>query len=69
MQMFARQDANGDGSISADELTSIPASFRDRLMQNDTDGDGAVSRAEFTKGMAKMQSGRQPQGPGGGGER
>ena len=69
MQMFARQDADGDGLISADELANVPAGLRDRLMQSDTDGDGAVSRAEFTEGMAKMQSGTSSQGPAGGGER
>ena len=69
MQMFARQDTDGDGSISADELDGVPAGLRDRLLQNDADGDGAVSRDEFAAGMAKMQGARRPQGPDGGGER
>jgi HlyD family secretion protein len=69
MQMFARQDADGDGSISADEMDEVPAGLRDRLMQNDVDGDGAVSRDEFAAGMARMQGARQPQGPEGGDER
>jgi hypothetical protein len=68
MQMFARQDSNGDGSISPDELANIPAGFREGLLQSDTDGDGAVSRAEFAAAMAKRQGGGPPQGPGGGGE-
>jgi multidrug efflux pump subunit AcrA (membrane-fusion protein) len=68
MQMFARRDANGDGTVTADELADVPAQYRDRLLQNDTDGDGAVSRDEFTQGMANGQGGRPPQGSGGGGE-
>jgi hypothetical protein len=68
MQMFARQDSNGDGFISPDELANIAAGFREGLLQSDTDGDGAVSRDEFAAAMAKRQGGGRPQGPGGGGE-
>jgi multidrug efflux pump subunit AcrA (membrane-fusion protein) len=66
--IFAQRDTDGDGVISADEMSSVPAGFRDRMIQNDTDGDGAISRDEFMKGMSRFQGGgRPPQGSRGGG--
>ena len=66
--IFTQRDTDGDGVISAEEMSSLPAGFRDRMMENDTDGDGSISRDEFMKAMSGGQGGgRPPRGPGGGG--
>jgi hypothetical protein len=66
--IFAERDTDGNGVISAEEMSSLPEGFRDRMMQNDTDGDGAVSRDEFLNAMSRLQGGaKSPRGPAGGG--
>ncbi|TWU58840.1 macrolide transporter subunit MacA [Rubripirellula tenax] len=46
-----RSDADGDGTLSADEISSVDERFRSGITAADEDGDGAVSRAELTKSM------------------
>ena len=45
--MMENGDKDGDGTISAEELSSIDATFRDRISAADSDGDGAVTRDEI----------------------
>ncbi|MCC9599134.1 efflux RND transporter periplasmic adaptor subunit [Stieleria sp. JC731] len=56
-RMMERNDTNGDGSISADEMSQINENFRARIQSADTDGDGSVSRAELTKMMSQGAGG------------
>lgn len=46
-RMMESGDKDGDGTISAEELSSIDANFRDRISAADSDGDGAVTRDEI----------------------
>ena len=64
-QMFTNLDANGDGSLSTDELDQMVAngptdgpSADQLLSQMDTDGNGSVSQSEF---MAGPGGGQQAQ--------
>lgn len=61
---FARLDANSDGSISVDEMASLPGGFKDRVAAADTNGDGSVSREEFTASLQNRGGG--PPGAGAG---
>lgn len=56
--MVDRQDDNGDGKLSSDELR-IARVGGDFIKRFDTDGDGKVTRAEFDAVTAKMTQGRQ----------
>jgi hypothetical protein len=56
-EVFARGDTDGDGTISAAELESLPAERRDALVAADGDGDGTVTREEFTQAMAQSPRG------------
>ncbi len=65
---MSSNDKNNDGKLSADELSSIPEAFRDRIKAADTNGDGNVERAELVAGMKKLAGAnrnRAPGGPGG----
>lgn len=55
--LFERQDANGDGLLSRNE---IPEQVRERIMAADANGDGALSREELREAMP-----RGPRAPGG----
>ncbi|MDV6032079.1 MAG: HlyD family efflux transporter periplasmic adaptor subunit [Phycisphaera sp. RhM] len=46
-RMMENGDKDGDGTISAEELSAIDPSFRDRISAADSDGDGAVTRDEI----------------------
>ncbi|RYG89356.1 hypothetical protein EU803_17955 [Loktanella sp. IMCC34160] len=48
MMDFATLDANGDGSLTLEELQAAPAN---RFAAQDTDGDGALSPEELTAAM------------------
>ncbi len=55
MEMFKRQDVNGDGVVTADEFMGPP----DRFEMLDANGDGAVDRKEIKKMMKrKAKQGR-----------
>jgi len=57
-RMMTRMDANEDGMLSADEMTSPrrdPARFFERM---DTDKSGGISQAEFEKASARMMGRR-----------
>lgn len=56
-----RNDTNGDGKLSADEIQSIDSQYRSGVEAADTDGDGSVTRAELMKSI------QQRMGGGGGG--
>jgi len=66
MEMFQRQDANGDGVVSADEFGGPP----ERFEMLDANGDGAVDRKELEnatkrggkKGHGREGRGRKPRG-------
>lgn len=56
---FRRQDANGDGKLTGDEINDR---LREGMAQIDSDNDGAISETEFTEGLRRMfrgQGGRQ----------
>jgi Ca2+-binding EF-hand superfamily protein len=67
-EVFRRMDANGDGKVTADEVTDERRKgFFERLVrQADADGDGALSKDEFVKGFAARgrAAGGQPEGEG-----
>jgi hypothetical protein len=56
-----RNDTDGDGVLSAAEISAIDGQFRDAVVSADSDGDGQVTRAELTAGMAKRISERRGQ--------
>ncbi len=62
-QLLAAIDANGDGSISRDEVLAVREALFDRM---DTDGNGTLSRAEVEAARAlaadrrAMQAARDP---------
>ncbi|MBI1290746.1 hypothetical protein GC173_05825 [bacterium] len=64
-QMFARMDANGDGTIEKSEFRGP----EDRFGDLDKDKDGKVTKAEFDEARAswgnRREGGRGPGGPGG----
>jgi HlyD family secretion protein len=62
---WPRMDANGDGKLDAEEISSSrdPASMK----KADTDKDGEISKAEFITNMAKMMKARAESGGGNGG--
>lgn len=65
--MFARNDKDGDGKLTGDEISER---MRPNLAEIDTDKDDAVSKEEFMANMAKMRArfgGGPGGGPGGGG--
>ena len=51
-RMLQWMDANGDGSLSVDELPDGPSP--ERLARLDTDADGAISKAEAETAMQHM---------------
>lgn len=55
-RMLENNDTDGDGVISAEELSAADPNFRDRIAAADSDGDGAVTRDEITK-MISSRSG------------
>ncbi len=61
-RIFDRLDADGDGTISAEELRDAPDEQRDRLLRADANGDGRISRGEMTSALSKMR--RALDGPG-----
>ena len=68
VDMAMQADANGDGKLTADEVTDP----RQRMMMRsaDQDGDGAITREELTTAMEQFQQRMQGGGfggPGGGG--
>lgn len=50
-RIMERNDTNGDGTISADELNAADSSFRDRMSGADSDGDGQLTRDELLKSI------------------
>lgn len=51
-QMFKRQDADGDGKLSGDE---IPERMKQLVSRADQDGDGALSESEIQSAMSRFQ--------------
>lgn len=68
-EMFAKMDANGDGTLDETELGGIAAKTgKDAsqiLTDLDTDGDGKVSKTEMDAGAAKRKQAMQAQNDGG----
>ena len=46
-----RNDKDGDGKLSKDEINAIDSQWRSGILAADKDGDGAVSRQELTDSM------------------
>lgn len=55
-RIMERNDTDGDGNISAEELSAADSSFRDRMTSADSNGDGALSREEVLN-MLKQRMG------------
>ncbi len=69
-QMLEHRDANGDGVLTADELTPPQAQFERMIDRFDTDDDNAISEAEFDQAQKEMwlkHQGRRAHGGGKGG--
>ncbi|MGB7324573.1 MAG: HlyD family efflux transporter periplasmic adaptor subunit [Rubripirellula sp.] len=56
-RMMERNDTDGDGKLSAEELSSVDERARSGTQAADEDGDGEVSRAELLKSMKARFSG------------
>jgi hypothetical protein len=54
---MSRNDKDGDGTLSADEIKAIDSNFRSMITAADADADGSVTKAELTKAMTKRMSG------------
>ena len=52
-----RSDKDGDGKLSAEEISGVDQQYQERLRAADTDGDGSVSKAELTQSIQKRFSG------------
>jgi len=64
-RMWPRIDANGDGKLDAEEISSSrdPASMK----KADTDKDGEISKEEFITSMAQRMKANAESGGGGSG--
>jgi multidrug efflux pump subunit AcrA (membrane-fusion protein) len=56
-RILERNDTDGDGSISAEELNNADGNFRDRMGSADADGDGNLSREELTQAIKSRMGG------------
>jgi Ca2+-binding EF-hand superfamily protein len=54
---MSRNDKDGDGTLSADEIKAIDSNFRSMITAADADADGSVTKAELTKAMTKRMGG------------
>jgi RND family efflux transporter MFP subunit len=52
-----RNDTDGDGSLSQEEISAVDERWRSALQAADADGDGKVSRAELRASIMKRMSG------------
>ncbi|MBL8818153.1 MAG: hypothetical protein JNL58_19150 [Planctomyces sp.] len=52
LQMFKRQDADGDGMLSGDE---IPERMKQMVSRLDSDGDGSISEKEMSEAAARFE--------------
>ena len=55
--MISRNDKDGDGAISADEIKAIDSKYQEMFTSADTDSDGSVTREELTQAMKKRMGG------------
>ena len=55
-----RNDTDGDGVLSAEEIGQMDSRFQSMVSAADSDGDGNVSRAELTKALKARFSGGGP---------
>jgi len=65
MPGFAELDADGDGMVTADEITAflverVQARAAAMMARADADGDGALSEEEFAAAQAHMRPDRRP---------
>lgn len=51
----SKLDADGDGSISAEEIAKAPEKLQAKLKEADKDGDGALSKEEYEAFKASMK--------------
>ncbi len=66
-QAFEDNDTDGDGQLSAAEITAAGGRFRSLILTADGDDDGNVNRTELTLAAGKMLAANQRGGgPGGG---
>jgi multidrug resistance efflux pump len=56
-QIFSRLDQDGDGKISAVEMSELPAEQRGRISAADANGDGSVDQAELKAAFAAQRGG------------
>lgn len=54
---MSRNDKDGDGTLSPDEIKAIDSNFRSMITDADADSDGSVTKAELTKAMTKRMGG------------
>jgi hypothetical protein len=55
--MMSKNDKDGDGSISADEIKAIDGKYQEMFTSADTNSDGSVTKAELTQAMNKRMGG------------
>jgi len=66
--MFARQDANKDGKLTADEVPEERREFFQRMLARlDDDGDKAITKEQFVRAMLAGREGRPDAPPPGAG--
>ncbi|NND97443.1 MAG: HlyD family efflux transporter periplasmic adaptor subunit [Pirellulaceae bacterium] len=53
-----RNDTDGDGKLSAEEISAIDGQYRSGVQEADADGDGSVTRAELTESIQKRMGSR-----------
>lgn len=52
-----RNDKDGDGKLSPEEINAVDSQWRSGLQAADTDGDGSVTRQELTDSIKKRMGG------------
>ena len=52
-----RSDTDGDGKLSASEISAVDSQYRDMVKSADANGDGEVTKAELKKSIQKRMGG------------
>jgi hypothetical protein len=65
--IFEKYDANKDKILDAEEILTVPADRRERMVKGDTNSDGKLDKAELLRAMnrPRQSEGNSPGGPDG----